>query len=89
MSQFFNFDKSSHPKLEDRSKVEIYVDNCLNWNEQINTIASNINSACFAILRKKEVFLANDVILSIYYSLDYSYLIYGIILWDFHITKTL
>ena len=57
------------------------MDNFFNWNQRINAIASTINSAYFSTLCMKELFLANDVILSIYHYLAYSYLTYNVFLW--------
>ena len=56
------------------------IDERLKWDEHIKTVKQKINRSFFAINRAKH-FLKRKNIVTLYYSLVYPYLTYGITLW--------
>ena len=68
----------------------VFIDENLKWNEHIKVIKQKISRSFFAINRAKHV-LNKKHLVTLYYSLVYPYLTYGITLWgaayDTHLTK--
>jgi len=68
----------------------VFIDENLNWNEHIKVIKQKISRSFFAINRAKHV-LNKKHLVTLYYSLVYPYLTYGITLWGAnygtHLTK--
>lgn len=58
----------------------MYIDSKLNWHEHIKFIKNKLNSSIFALKRVKHI-LSSDHLLTLYYTLIYPYLDYGISLW--------
>lgn len=80
-------------KIEKKNHVKflgLYIDDNLNWSEQINSCKLKLSSALY-ILNKIKHHVNIDCLKTVYYSLVYSQLTYGIILWgaayDVHINK--
>lgn len=70
-------------KIEQQSCVKflgVFIDDKLNWHEHINNCKSKLSSAIYAINRVKRL-VPDTVLKTLYYSLVYSHLSYGIILW--------
>jgi hypothetical protein len=68
----------------------VFIDEKLKWNEHIKVIKQKVSRSFFAINRAKHV-LNKKHLITLYYSLVYPYLTYGITLWgaayDIHLTK--
>ncbi len=58
----------------------IYIDEKLKWDKHINKVRNHIASSLF-ILNKIKNFVPTKLLLTLYYSLIYPYLTYGITLW--------
>jgi len=58
----------------------MYIDSKLDWHEHIKFIRNKLNSSIFAMKRVKYI-LSSNHLLTLYYSLIYPYLDYGISLW--------
>ena len=58
----------------------IYIDEKLKWDEHINVMKTKISKSFFAINKVKHI-LPRNMLTTLYYSLIYPYLTYGIILW--------
>jgi hypothetical protein len=58
----------------------IYIDEKLNWHEHIRCVKNKLNSSIY-IMRKTKNLLNSTHLLTLYYSLIYPYLDYGITLW--------
>ena len=69
--------QSKYPKLN--TQVTIY-DTHLSWHDHIDYVCDNV-SKIINIMTKINSYLGNQCLTSIYYSLDYPYLIYGCLLW--------
>ena len=68
----------------------MYIDDNLNWQEHINICKSKLSSALYVINKTKRL-LNKRCLKTIYYSLVFPHLTYGIILWgstyDSHLNK--
>ena len=66
------------------------IDDKLKWDEHINTVKQKLNRSLFAINKAKQV-LPSKHLITLYYTLVYPYLTYGINLWgaacDTHLNK--
>ena len=60
--------------------IGVLIDEKLKWDEHIKTVKQKINISFFAINRAKH-FLKRKNLVTLYYSLVYPYLTYGITLW--------
>ncbi len=58
----------------------IIVDETLQWDEHTKNVKAKIVSALFA-LRSARRYLNSDIMRTLYYSLVYPYLTYGMLLW--------
>ena len=58
----------------------IHIDDKLKWNIHIDKIKSHISSSLFAINKIKH-FAPKGIMKTLYYSMVFPYLIYGITLW--------
>ena len=58
----------------------VIIDNKLNFNMQLNSINAKI-SKCTGIIYRLKTFLPKSILLNLYYSLFYPYLIHNIIIW--------
>ena len=58
----------------------VLIDEKLKWDEHIKTVKQKINRSFFAINRAKH-FLKRTNLVTLYFSLAYPYLTYGITLW--------
>ena len=58
----------------------IYLDEQLNWSEQVNNLAKKLNSCYFAIFNLKRC-LERKSLMNVYYALGYSHISYNIQLW--------
>jgi hypothetical protein len=58
----------------------IYIDEKLNWHEHIRCVKNKLNSSIY-VMRKTKNLLNSTHLLTLYYSLIYPYLDYGITLW--------
>ena len=58
----------------------IMIDSTLSWNEQITSLASKLNKACYAIRMVKSC-MSHEVLRMMYFSYVHSIMAYGIIFW--------
>ncbi len=75
--------KIGHDVIETKSVVKflgIYIDKKLQWHDHINFIRTKLNSSLYAMNRVKNT-LSTSHLLTLYYSLVYPYINYGISLW--------
>ena len=58
----------------------LYIDEKLDWHEHINKCKNKLTSALY-VINKVNSYLPVSALKTIYYTLVYPYLTYGIILW--------
>ena len=58
----------------------VYIDYCLNWKEHISIISKKVSRGVGIVCKLKQ-YLCTKSITTIYYSLVYSHLVYGIQVW--------
>ena len=58
----------------------VYVDECINWNYQINFVTSKISRICGILYRVRNN-LTPEALISIYYTLCYPHFIYCVSVW--------
>ena len=72
-----------HLKLQPYVKyLGVYIDEILSWNKQIDIISQKL-ARSNGLLSKLRHFVPLDVSLSVYYSIFYSYLLYGCLTWSY------
>ena len=78
-------------KIEQTKSIKylgILIDDKLKWHEHIDFVANNL-SAANEILCKLRRYVPQNALISVYYSLAYSYLQYAILCWGNASTKEL
>ena len=69
--------------LKEKENVKflgLYIDNKLNWQEHIKNLKSKLNSSIYAMNKVKRQ-LNTNILTTLYYTLIYPYIDYGITLW--------
>ena len=66
----------------------IMLDSNLNWKTHVNYISTKIKRS-IGILSKMRYLVTLDVLINIYYTLIYPFLIYGLVVWGIHTLLTL
>lgn len=62
----------------------LYVDQFLNWDIHVDYVTSKIASGYFAIRQLKDT-LDCETLVSLYYSLIYTHLLYGVVVWGYSV----
>ena len=73
-------DENVLERVDSTKFLGVYLDNKLNWSYHLDYIASKISKGLGMMSRCRKI-LSNDVLLLLYYSLIYPYLIYCSIVW--------
>ena len=60
--------------------LEIHIESKLDWHDHIINVRNKINSSCYAINKVKHL-LNNKHLTTLYYSMVYPFMYYGITLW--------
>ena len=76
----FKFNNVLINSLNNTKFLGVLVDSLFNWKKHAEFILNKLNSAYFAILQLRSL-LNKNALISIYYSLVYTYLTYGVFLW--------
>ena len=58
----------------------MHIDNCLKWDKHIKKMKQKISQSMYAIIRARSI-LTRENLMTLYYSMVYPYLSYGIALW--------
>ena len=58
----------------------MHIDNCLKWDKHIKKMKQKISQSLYAIIRARSI-LTRENLMTLYYSMVYPYLSYGIALW--------
>ena len=58
----------------------MYIDNCLKWDKHIQKMKQKISQSMYTIIRARSI-LTRENLMTLYYSMVYPYLSYGIALW--------
>jgi hypothetical protein len=75
--------KIGNEVIERKSVIKflgVYIDEKLEWHDHINYIKNKLNSSLYALRKVKNILKTNHLI-TLYYSLIYPYIDYGISLW--------
>ena len=68
-------------KTECATSLGIHIDDKLKWDVHINKIKSRLSSSLYTINKIKKHFAPIKILTTLYYSMVYPYLIYGITQW--------
>ena len=75
-----NIDNTVIPKRESINFLGMILDDKLSWHAHANHIISKLNSSLFILSRVKHL-LGTKNMVTLYYSLIYSHISYGLALW--------
>ena len=79
----------ANKSIERKNEVKflgLYLDSKLDWNAHIKFVRNKMNSALYAMRRSKNI-LKQSHMMTLYYSLFYPYIDYGITLWGASYTQ--
>ena len=84
MIHHFQFHLNEHRIYPSNSVnyLGITIDEVLSWNKQVDNICKKLSRAN-GIISKLRHFAPLDVLTSVYYSIFYSYFLYGLLVWNF------
>ena len=78
-------------KLDPSENVQylgVYIDNFLSWDFHISQLSNKLSRAN-GILSKLRYFTTKEILLSVYYAIFYSHMIYGCLVWLLTTTKNM
>jgi hypothetical protein len=73
-------DKTIFPSVTYIKFLGLTIDNSLNWKKLIEQLTTKLGKACYA-LRSFKQYLPTKTLLTLYYSLFHSVMVYGLIFW--------